>query len=184
MRRAGKVERPPPWVYFSGHGSDVTHPGPERRTHGGGFHALISYATCRLRLPPILSLSLCLSIDQFPTLFPFHVAHVSRISLCLSRRKSIHSIYRLVSSSDLSPRRGEEATRDNRARGIPNRSDIRSKLDPILRYPRTESRNHGCHHVSLSPLAAMFSRTLGNLSLSLYFISQRLSSRFRGSKGK
>lgn len=47
-RQTGKVAPPHP-VYFSGHGSDVTHPGPSRTR---GFHALISYATCRLRRPP------------------------------------------------------------------------------------------------------------------------------------
>lgn len=39
----------PPPCGFSGHGSDVTHPGPTRPR---GFHALISYATCRLWRPP------------------------------------------------------------------------------------------------------------------------------------
>lgn len=151
MRRAGKVERPPPWVYFSGHGSDVTHPGPERRTHGGGFHALISYATCRLRLPPILSLSLFVSRSiNFQ-----HCSHFTWLtcleSLSLSRRKSIHSIYRLVSSSDLSPRRGEEATRDNRARDT---------LDPeSIRHP-VETRSHieiSSHGVTESRVPPCFS---------------------------
>lgn len=153
MRRAGKVERPPPWVYFSGHGSDVTHPGPERRTHGGGFHALISYATCRLRLPPILSLSLSVSRSiNFQ-----HCSHftwltcLESLSLSLSRRKSIHSIYRLVSSSDLSPRRGEEATRDNRARDT---------LDPeSIRHP-VETRSHieiSSHGVTESRVPPCFS---------------------------
>ena len=38
-----------PHPAFSGHGSDVTHSGPSRTR---GFHALISYATCRLCRPP------------------------------------------------------------------------------------------------------------------------------------
>lgn len=172
MRRAGKVERPPPWVYFSGHGSDVTHPGPERRTHGGGFHALISYATCRLRLPPILSLSLCLDRSISNTVPISRGSRVSNLSLCRGENRSIRFIG--WSPLPIFLLEGEKRRRVIIARGthwIPNRSDIRSKLDPILRYPRTESRNHGCHHVSLSPLAAMFSRTLGNLSLSLFHLS-------------
>lgn len=163
-------------MYFSGHGSDVTHPGPERRTHGGGFHALISYATCRLRLPPILSLSLFVSRSinfQHCSHFTWLTCLESlSLSVCRGENRSIRFIG--WSPLPIFLLEGEKRRRVIIARGthwIPNRSDIRSKLDPILRYPRTESRNHGCHHVSLSPLAAMFSRTLGNLSLSLFHLS-------------
>ena len=91
------------------------------------------------------------------------MAHVSRISLSLSLCRGENRSIRFIGWSPLPIflLEGEKRRRVIIARGthwIPNRSDIRSKLDPILRYPRTESRNHGCHHVSLSPLAAMFSK--------------------------
>ena len=107
------------------------------------------------------SLSLSLSLDRsISNTVPIsRGSRVSNLSLCRGENRSIRFIG--WSPLPIFLLEGEKRRRVIIARGthwIPNRSDIRSKLDPILRYPRTESRNHGCHHVSLSPLAAMFSK--------------------------